>query len=306
MKKFFKKTFSFFKAVIVFPKAVFSFLRRMLNGKIVKFFLLPLFILIALRGCVYEPYIALKVNRLEVEALNWPKDVPQFKIGIISDIHAGNRPLENWRVTRAINRLNAEKPDIVFLLGDFVNGFGMASSMPPEQLAKILSNIKAPLGTFAVLGNHDIGFGSQKLIKPLEKSGVKFLRNDYAAINIGDSKFYVAGINFSFSKYYNFKRLFSKIPQDAPTILLMHSPEIFPALPQEASVVFSGHTHGGQVRLPFVGALTKSHTIYPDNVEYGLLHSPRGVPIYVTSGIGTSGVTARLFCPPQIEIITLK
>lgn len=283
-----------------------SALRRAANGRAAKYFFMPLFLALFLRGCVYEPYVLLDVEHVELPARNWEPGMPDIRIGIVSDIHAGDRPLEKWRVGRMVKKLNAEKPDIVFLLGDFVNGFFNISAMPPDELAEILSEIDAPLGVFAVTGNHDAGFGAPKLIRSLEKTGIKFLNNESAMVSAGGKDFYIAGAKFNFDNHYNFKKIFEGVPDGAPAILLMHSPSIFPALPAQASIIFAGHTHGGQVRLPYIGPLTKSHTIQPADIEYGLAFSPRGVPIYISPGIGNSLVNLRLFCPPRIEIATLK
>ena len=284
---------------------VFKAARRAANSKPVKWVALPLGLLLFLRACVYEPYLVLDVNRIEIPARKWNAEISGLKAAVVSDLHAGNRPLERWRLERAVAKINAEKPDIVFLLGDFVNGFIM-SAMPPDELAEILGKIEAPLGKFAVIGNHDIGFGPRTLAKGLSKAGIRFLNNESERIAYGGSHFYVAGGVYTKSKYYNFRRILAKVPEGDPVILLLHSPDPYPALPEKASIVFAGHTHGGQIRLPMIGAMTKSHSVQPDNRESGLFISPRGVPMYVTSGVGTATLTMRLFCPPQIDIVTIK
>lgn len=261
---------------------------------------------LAFRGCVYEPYIALNVKHSTISVRNWDNNLPDIKIGVISDFHAGDMPFEKWRIEKVVNAANAENPDMVFLLGDFVNGFFGMSAMDPEILGDILSKIKAPMGVFAVTGNHDLGYGEDKIIPPLQKRGIRFLQNENVKIETSGGSFYIAGLSFRESMAYDMKPALEGIPKGSPLILLMHAPEFYPSFPKDVSVTFSGHTHGGQIRIPYWGAVRKTDIVKFGGNDRGLMHSPHGDALYITPGVGTSFLTLRLFCEPQIEIISIR
>lgn len=274
--------------------------------KYLKNIFLLLCVLIFLRACVYEPYLVLNLERLQLPAKNWNNNLSDMKIALISDFHAGNRPFEHWRVNRAIEKIAKEKPDIIFLLGDYVNGSLGMSAMPLDELAEILAKLDAPLGIYAVTGNHDIGYGEQKIIKALSSDKIKFLQDENVKIDMPKGSFYLAGLSFAYDLNYNVRKALSGIPEGAPTILLIHSPDLYPALPKNVSISFSGHTHGGQVNLPFYGSVWGLDVAQITGKSYGLMESVYDNWIYITKGIGTSTITVRLLCEPQVEIITLK
>ena len=268
-------------------------------------FSLPFFSLLFLYGFVYEPHLCLVVKKWEIPAAHWSKDLDGLKIALVSDIHMGSFPFEERRVRRVVEAVNSEKPDLIALCGDFVNGHWWNTGCDLEKLAAILKELKAPLGVFAVTGNHDEFYGREGIVDSLSKAGVKFLENESAKIRTNRGEFYIAGIPSMASNRYLIARALLNVPRGASCIFLVHEPDLMPALPLKASVVLSGHTHGGQVALPFIGPL-----IRPETMEFGardgLFVNYRGIPMLVSRGGGTSNMGVRSLSKPQVEIIELK
>lgn len=274
-------------------------LRRVLK------FSLPLFALLFLYGFVYEPHLCLVVKKWEIPAAHWSKDLDGLKIALVSDIHMGSFPFEERRVRRVVEAVNAQKPDLIALGGDFVNGHRWNTGCDLEKLAAILKDLKAPLGVFAVTGNHDELYGSAKIIDSLSKVGIKFLENEGVKISTKNGEFYMAGIPSMASNRYLIARSLLNVPRGASCIFLVHEPDLMPALPLKASVVLSGHTHGGQVALPLIGPLIRPETM-DFGARDGLFVNYRGIPMLVSRGVGTSNMGVRFLTKPQIEIIELK
>ncbi len=254
---------------------------------------------------VYEPYFALHSERTQIVSKNWPESLGGLRIAVVSDIHAGGMPFEKWRVGRVVEEVNSLSPDIVLLLGDFVNGGFNLTSMPPEELAGILSGLRAPLGKFAVTGNHDEYAGAAGLTRALEGVGIRFLDSSSIRVDSPLGTFFVAGIPDMATSRFSLKKAFENVPPGAPCLFLTHEPELFPALPRKASAVFAGHTHGGQVRLPLVGSPLGMGAAAGQGRADGLFVNYLGIPMFVTRGVGTSTIPARFFCTPRVELITI-
>lgn len=269
-----------------------------------KILLLILFVVLIFDMFVYEPYFALHTTETVITSKKWKKELNDIKIAVISDIHAGAFFYDKWRMRKIIELVNKEKPDVVLLLGDFFNRHFYNTKMDYEEFAQYLLEIEAPLGKFAVTGNHDTEMDTDKIDAVLSRAGVKFLRNKSVKVETKKGDFYVAGIPDFGTDIFNLQKTFEDVPDDEPCIFLTHDPSIFPALPRKASITFAGHTHGGQFRLPFYGPILKSFvTLYKEFSSDGILTNHRDDSIFVTKGVGTSSIPARLFCTPQIEII---
>ena len=229
------------------------------------------------------------------------------KIALVSDLHAGKFFYDDWRMKKIVELVNSQKPDIVLLLGDYFNRYSYNTVMPYDKMAAYLSQIEAPLGKFAVTGNHDTDLGAEEITSALSLAGVKFLRNSSAKVESKYGEFYVAGIPDMGTDIFNLEKTFKNVPDGAPCLFLTHDPSLFPALPKKASATFAGHTHGGQFRLPFYGPMLKGIVnLYREFSSDGLLLNHRDDPLFITRGTGTSSIPARLFCTPQIDIITIR
>ena len=220
-----------------------------------------------------------------------------LKVVFIGDYHI--KPTGQKRLEKLVNMINDENPDIVLSAGDYVSGHKAKMTMPIENIASGLKNIKTKYGFYTVLGNHDWHLGGEKITKVLENNGIKVLANSNTAIKINDKTIFIAGVEDLQTRLPDIDSALENTQN--PIILLSHSPDIFPQVPEKVNLTLAGHVHGGQVRLPFIGA-----TIIPS--EYGNKYS-QGLIIenerkmIVTKGIGTSILPIRFNCLPEIVVI---
>ena len=246
---------------------------------------------------IIEPHIILDVEEVPIKIEKWDSNLDNLKIAVVGDIHAGKPFFEDWRVKKIVDKINSLSPDIVLLVGDYVNGGWYQSSMNLEKLASLLSKIKAPLGVYAILGNHDY-------LKMINSTNIKLLENSNAKVDTPKGSFYISGIADPLSADYSYSQALKGIGKNSPVIFLSHTPDVFREIPSEASIAFSGHTHGGQVKLPFIGALF-SNTFAKDKlIEGEYRNGPK--TIFVTRGLGTSRLPVRFLCTPVISLITLS
>lgn len=255
-------------------------------------------------GIVVEPYIMLDYDNVEIAVPKWDKNLDGLKIAVLSDIHAGAGPAENWRLRRIVARTNAAKPDIILLLGDFVNGHPFYSKMPMSTYSKYLSGLKAPLGVYSVLGNHDSYYGREKIRKMLADAGIPVVENSNLEIKTPKGNFHLAGIADAITQNYFYRPTFAGIPKDAPVVFMSHTPDVFREIPPAASFMLSGHTHGGQVRLPR-GIRPAKNVKFERGAVEGLYRKD-GKTSYTTRGLGTSRIPVRFMCTPAITIATIR
>ncbi len=234
-----------------------------------------------------------------------------FRLAQISDIH-----LENWTepffLRHAVDQVNRMQPDAVMLTGDFITTSEGGNRFPAEAMetcASILSGLRCRI-RYGILGNHDAQVAPQAVVQALAAHGIPVLRNQSVPIERDGARFWLAGIDDMLSGRPNLEKTIPpsirNLPQE-PILLLGHEPDpavIIARHPAAANVrlMLSGHTHGGQVRLPFVGALTlpPKGKLFPQGLyTVGQMH------LYVNRGLGTVGVPFRFDCPPEITEITL-
>jgi len=235
---------------------------------------------------------------------NWPRALDGFKIAVISDIHAGGSFIDDKKLHLIVDRTNQLNPDLILIAGDFITGNGrMSHRIEPEVFAPVLKNLHAPLGVYAVLGNHDWWYNAPKVRRALEANGIRVLENDYTEIHARDSSFFLAGLADLWEGQQRIQETIAKIPPGPPVIALTHNPDIFPQLPQRVTLLLAGHTHGGQVRFPLIGTVVQSSR-YGDRYVSGHVVE-NGHHLFVTTGIGTSIVPVRFGVPPEIVLLTL-
>lgn len=255
-------------------------------------------------GLVVEPYIFLDYDYAEIESPNWSKNLDGLKVALVSDIHAGADPAEIWRVERIVEKTNAAKPDLILLLGDYTNGSVCESKIGMDRLAKSLAKLSAPLGVYAVLGNHDTYYGTTPIRKMLADAGIPLLENSSAKVETARGAFYLAGIADAKTRNYFMIPTFENIPENADVIFLSHVPDVFDEMPKGCAAMFSGHTHGGQIRLPFFGNVAEKVLAKKIPIE-GFFRSGDNI-VYTTRGLGTSRIPVRFMCTPAITIAEIK
>jgi predicted MPP superfamily phosphohydrolase len=204
-----------------------------------------------------------------------------------------------------VDTVNAQRADVVVLLGDYViQGVLGGRFVPPEEIAAEFSRLSAPQGVYAVLGNHDWWFDGERVRGALQGAGVHVLENDRVAVEHGGRRVWIAGLADLWTRKVDVARALRDVPAGEPVLLAMHHPDLFPALPGSVTLTLAGHTHGGQVRLPFFGPPVVPSR-FGQRYASGLVVED-GRTMFVTSGVGTSIIPVRMGVPPEIVILTLR
>ncbi len=241
-------------------------------------------------------------HRQAIGIANLPASFAGFRIAQISDIHL-DEFTEPFFLEEVVHRLNHIAPDMVLLTGDFITRGSLtflASEHAARRCSEILSTLRCPR-RFAVLGNHDVGVSAPMVIAALSAAKIPVLENRYVAIEQGSSRLWLCGVKDPATSRPDLDLAIPAAP-DGPVILMAHEPDYADSVlvhPRAKSIdlMLSGHTHGGQIRLPVVGAvvLPPGGKNYPE----GLFHLGN-MQLYVNRGIGTVGLPFRLNCPPEI------
>ena len=254
-------------------------------------------------GVVYMRYEAesLTVNRLEVISEEWT--LPPLRIALAEDFHVRSKPGALERLAGIVDAINAEKPDLILLPGDFAARTRPSQSADPQQIANELARLKAPLGVYVVLGNHDHWHKQENFIRAFEKVNLPLLENRSVVLEFKGQQFRLVGVIDRWAqKQPPWAEL---LPEESiPRIVMTHTPDIFATLPEPTALAVAGHTHGGQVVLPLLGPPVVPSR-YGQRYASGLIVEGKN-HIFVTTGTGTSIVPLRLNCPPEIAILTLK
>ena len=281
----------------------------------IRFILLFIILALGVRG--YIGSRSPRLERVDVDLKHLPQACGGLKAAVLTDIHAG--PLvPRELVRRGVDMVMAEKPDVIFLTGDFVSGatrflWTTYGGFRPEDLEGLkaeLTRLEAPLGRFAVLGNHDFWSGravAGKIEQALTSIGIDVLRNEWVKVSRGDCEFIVAGVDDYWEDSYSLKKATAGIPENMDLILLSHNPDVnedVENLDRPVDLIVSGHTHGGQIVLPWIGA---PYLPSPFGQKYraGLVRDGER-QTYISRGLGVFFVPVRLNCPPEITLLTLR
>jgi uncharacterized protein len=235
----------------------------------------------------------------------WPAKLSGIKIAALGDIHAGSPFIDDGKLRQVVALTNSQQPDLIVLLGDYmVRDRFYRAPMEPEQIANVLGELRAPLGVYAVMGNHDWWFDGERVTRAFEAAKITVLENQVREISKDGESFWLVGLADAWTRPQRISETFSQIPLYAPTVVITHNPDNFPALPSSTQLMFAGHTHGGQVAFPLLGRL-----IVPSNFgqRYAAGHvEENGKHLFVTTGIGTSILPIRFRVPPEVAIVTVK
>lgn len=264
-------------------------------------------LLLASWAVIVEPRWIAK-RELDHQVPQWQG--PQgLKVVVASDWHFTKRAL--WRVTtierarKIVNEINAAHPDVILLPGDFIADQDYRPEIAvtaEDEIAAVLGQLKAPLGVYAVMGNHDWWHDEEKFRAAFARQGIKVIEND--AVPIPGTALWVVGIGDDFTGHSRPAVAVSKLPKNAQALVLMHDPASLKALPPVQGLVVAGHTHGGQVYLPFVGAPIVPGAA-PRAWAYGWVEHG-GNSMYVTSGVGVSILPVRFNMRPEWVMFTVR
>lgn len=266
------------------------------------FFLI--FCLVGLGLAVYAFWI--EPRRLVVIELALPIEnlETEIRVVMIADPQPAGPHLTIERVQEIMARADALQGDIVLLLGDYVSMVGLNTSFTePADTVAALGQLKAPMGVYAVLGNHDWWWDGPKMRRLLQEQGIVVLE-DGARLAQNDTKaLWIAGLADPVTQSYDVWSTLAQTDDAAPVILLSHTPDVFPEVPDSVALTLAGHTHGGQVYIPGIGRpIVPSR--YGQRYAYGHIIE-EGRHLFVSSGIGTAILPVRFLTPPELVVITL-
>ena len=260
-------------------------------------------------GCyawLIEPRM-LVVREVEVVSEHW-SGAP-LRIGVIADTHVPGPHVDSARVAQIVAVMNRLEPNIVVLLGDYVGEGAQRVDRSPRVYAAMsagieaFSHLEAPLGVIAVLGNRDRTFDRAAIVRALEEAGVIVVAGRSTVVFRPSGDFSIVGLANEQDAGADLSAALAGAPA-GDRIVISHSPEPFAELPSDIALMLAGHTHCGQVSVPFWGRpvthLPANSTLVCHRVDEA------GRTLYTTSGIGTSGLPVRFLNPPEIVLITLR
>ena len=228
-----------------------------------------------------------------------------FRIAQLSDFHYSHY-VEPWFLREAVAGVNALAPDMVALTGDFITADGKSTDILRSYaavVAEILAGLTCPL-RFCSLGNHD-SIDPVGVTTALERNGLHVLNNQYAAVNRGGERLWVGGLADAMFGVPDFARSIPRKPRGGPVVLLGHEPDVAASVETYGGVdlMLAGHTHGGQVRLPFVTPM-----FLPDLGRRYLegMYRVGALQLNVNRGLGTVHLPIRFRCPPELTLLTLQ
>ena len=277
--------------------------------KLLKRILLVFAIILALLASVaaYSYFIEpsrLIIHQEDLRIPHWNAKLDGFKVVAISDIHGGSNDVTEGKIRALVELTNAQKPDLIVLLGDYVSqkeGKSRELKMPMEVVADSLQGFEAKYGIYASIGNHDWWYDEKKVRAEMERIGIKVLENEVESIQVRGETVWLWGIEDYWKKRQVPTDVLGKITPKENILAITHNPDSLLKTPSGISLMLAGHSHGGQVNFPFYGAIV-------------FVNDPRfmagktvvdGKHIFVTTGVGCSGPQIRFRVPPEIAVLQL-
>lgn len=240
------------------------------------------------------------INRYKIDLDDLPQSFNGFTIAHLTDLHLGTLVSESF-LEGVVNKTNKLKTDLIVCTGDYVHARNTTAEI--DKVWPILSKLKAKYGVYSVLGNHDHWADTSRSLYWLNKTGQN-IRHASKAIHNGSEKIIIAGAGDFWEDEVNIDKAFAKYQGDECRILLSHNPDsIDQEFKTDISLTLSGHTHGGQVRVPFYGA-----PILPvKNKKYssGII-SAENTKLFISRGIGWTIYPIRFNCYPEIAVLELE
>ena len=272
-----------------------------------KTLLLLLSVFTAAAGALWTFFIEpdrLVVREERIALPDWPHGLSGLRVTLISDLHVGAPFIDLEKLRRLVETVNAQRPDLVLMAGDFVIQDVVGGRfVAPEDFAAELGKLKARHGVYAVLGNHDWWLDGERVRRALESAGVRVLENEAARVEVNGSGLWVAGLSDLWTRRPDVAGTLGQVSDAGAVIALTHNPDLFIQLPPRVSLTVAGHTHGGQVNLPLLGRLVVPSD-YKQRFAAGHVVE-QGRHLFVTTGVGTSIIPARFRVPPEIVVLTL-
>ncbi len=284
--------------------SVFISKRKKRIGLIVSGLLLLGGLAVLLWAFVIEPgRVTVKETRIVIRG--WPQAFNNSRVVLVSDLHVGSPHIDLEKLREIVAEINAQQPDLILIAGDFVIQDVLGGDfIEPELIAAELKSLRARHGVYAVLGNHDWWYDGERVMRALDNNGIKVLENEVAEIERDGQSVWIAGLADLWTRKQLVTTTLGKIPASSTVIVLTHNPDLFPRIPADVALTLAGHTHGGQVNLPFFG-----RRVVPSEFgeRYAIGHiQENGHQLFVTPGIGTSIIPVRFRVPPEISVLTIS
>lgn len=257
-------------------------------------------------GAGERAHVQLTRRRLALEGL--PKQLEGLRVVLMADLHVGRNNSVQF-LSGVVDQVNRLEPDLVLIPGDFLEGVGGTF----DDAATVLSGLRPRLATLGTLGNHDHWEGvDEGGREKLEAAGLRLLDNtrliltpDRRLVASGSAGLVLAGVGDLWAGTVDFDAALAGLPESAPRLLMSHNPDVAEEVrtPHRVDLMLSGHTHGGQIRLPGVGAPAVPSR-YGEKYAAGWVEGPN-FPVYVTRGIGSTGIPIRVGSTPELVLFEL-
>jgi predicted MPP superfamily phosphohydrolase len=261
--------------------------------------------LLALAGAGFYAW-AIEPAGIQLRRYQVAVDAPALKglrVAVISDLHAGAPHIDLAKIDRIVAMTNAAKPDVILLTGDYSVGRMMgARPIRIREIAAHLKPLKARLGVYAVIGNHDRWRDPGRVFRFFPSNGIPILEN--RSLDVGP--FWVTGIGDEHTHAADPARALKGLPKGATALCFTHSPDAFAGLSPVCGLTVAGHTHGGQVWLPPLGRpAVMIASDFGQRYAIGIVRE-NGRTLFVSPGIGTSDLPIRFGVPPEISLLELR
>ena len=255
-------------------------------------------------GFLVEP-ATLRNEGYELAVPGWPAACDGLRVAVLADLHVGSPWNGLGNLERVVALTRKAAPDLVLLVGDYViRGIPGGRFTPPEEIAEVLRQLSAPLGVWAVLGNHDWWYDAPRVRSALESVGIPVLEDTATRVGSDGCSFWLVGIGDFWEGRHDVRGALRQVSDPAPVVAFTHNPDVFPDVPARVSLTIAGHTHGGQVYIPLVG-----RPVVPSRYgeRYAIGHVVEdGRHLFVGTGIGTSIIPVRFLVPPEVSVLTLR
>jgi uncharacterized protein len=244
-------------------------------------------------------------ERHDLRLAVWPTECNGLRVAVLSDLHVGSPFNGIFKLEKIVRVTLAAEPDIILLTGDYViHGVIGGRFTPPEEIAPSLARLAAAKRVYAVLGNHDRWYNADRVVNALASAGISVLEDAATIVSSGQCRFWLAGVSDLWGGEHDVKKALADVPERDPVVVFTHNPDIFPEIPPRVALTIAGHTHGGQVYIPWVGRpITPSK--YGQRYAIGHVIEERR-HLFVSSGLGTSILPVRFLVPPEVSVLTIS
>lgn len=243
----------------------------------------------------------LEATQVDLRLPRLPPAFDGFTLAHLSDFHLGAF-IGVAEVRAAIDLALSYQPDAIVITGDFVSRLSQGEA---EALTTELARLSAPAGVYATFGNWDWWADVEVVAEAVRRAGVTVLRNAHVPLQRGADTLYLAGTDSAMLRAANLGQALAGIPANAPTLLLAHEPDFADTAARDPRLIaqFSGHSHGGQVRLPFLGAVLLP--AWSKKYPHGL-YTVGSLQLYTNRGVGVTALPVRFNCRPEVARVRLS